>query len=174
METELIQKTILDACCGGRTFWFDKQNKHTIYIDKRVMEKQIIWQSKDGLQKREFEVKPDIVADFTDLPFSDEVFYHVVFDPPHLVSAGETSWLAKKYGSLRGNWRDMIRKGFKECMRVLKPYGTLVFKWNETDVKLSEILDLCSQKPLYGHRSNKGGKTHWLVFMKFPEHDPNF
>ena len=150
-------------------FWFDHDNPHVVYVDNRRMERQVIWQSKDGTEVREFEVQPDIVADFRQLPFADESFYHVVFDPPHLTQAGETSWLAKKYGRLTGDWRDMLSRGFRECMRVLKPYGTLVFKWNEEDVKVSEILRLFDRAPLYGHKSGKLGNTHWLVFMKFPE-----
>ena len=147
-------------------FWFDKSNPYVVFMDKRVMDKQTIWVSKDSKETREFEVKPDIVADFQNLPFPDNSFFHVVFDPPHLTRAGETSWLAKKYGILGKNWREVIAKGFSECMRVLKPNGTLVFKWNETDIKVSEIIKLCEQRPLYGHISGKGGKTHWLVFMK--------
>lgn len=54
-------------------------------------------------------------------------------------------------------------RGFDECMRVLKPNGTLIFKWNEEQIKLSEVLKCFSQKPLLG---NKRSKTHWLVFMK--------
>lgn len=46
---------------------------------------------------------------------------------------------------------------------VLKPNGTLIFKWNEEQIKLSEILPLFSQKPILG---NRRAKTHWLVFMK--------
>jgi len=36
------------------------------------------------------------------MPFADESFYMVVFDPPHLVRAGENQWLAKKYEMERG------------------------------------------------------------------------
>ena len=32
METE---KLILDACCGSRMFWFDKQNPNVLFVDKR-------------------------------------------------------------------------------------------------------------------------------------------
>ena len=28
---------ILDACCGSRMFWFDKDHKDTLYMDKRVL-----------------------------------------------------------------------------------------------------------------------------------------
>lgn len=138
-------KKILDACCGGKMFWFDKSNPNVLFVDNRVMDKQTIWVSKDSKETREFEVKPDIVADFQNLPFPDDSFFHVVFDPPHLTRAGETSWLAKKYGRLDENWREVIAKGFRECMRVLKPNGTLVFKWNETDIKVSEIMKLTNE-----------------------------
>lgn len=165
----MSDKLVLDACCGGRMFWFDHHEPHTVYVDNREMAEQTIWVSKDGSQIRTFEVKPDLVADFRHLPFADETFWHVVFDPPHLLRVGDTSWLAAKYGKLWDDWRQVIADGFRECMRVLKFNGTLIFKWNETDVKCSEIIKLCGRQPMYGHISGKGGKTHWLVFMKFPK-----
>lgn len=108
-------------------------------------------------------VDPDIVADFRDMPFEDDVFDMVVFDPPHLINVGESSWLAKKYGRLDELWPEDIRQGFAECMRVLRPAGTLIFKWNEDQVPLSEVLEAIGEQPLFG---NKRSKTHWLVFMK--------
>lgn len=43
------------------------------------------------MSERRLTVDPDVVADFTKMPFDDESFYLVVFDPPHLRQAGETS-----------------------------------------------------------------------------------
>jgi hypothetical protein len=149
-------KTILDACCGSRMFWFDKQNKNTVFMDYREIEDTLC----DG---RKLEVKPDIVADFRNIPFPDNSFKLVVFDPPHLLKVGENSWLAKKYGKLNSNWPNDLKTGFAECMRVLETYGILVFKWNEEQIKLSEILANIDFKPLFG---DKRAKTHWLVFMK--------
>lgn len=150
-------KKILDACCGSRMFWFDKKHPEAVYMDKRELEDTLC----DG---RLLEVKPDIIADFRDMPFADESFYMVVFDPPHLLKAGDDSWLAKKYGKLNPDtWQQDIAEGFNECIRVLKPNGTLIFKWNEEQVKLSQILKSIDAKPLIG---NKRSKTHWLVFMK--------
>ncbi|EKP55354.1 hypothetical protein ACINNAV2_3011 [Acinetobacter baumannii Naval-2] len=100
------------------------------------------------------------------MPFKDETFHAVVFDPPHLVRAGDKSWLALKYGKLGENWKDDLAKGFSECFRVLKPNGMLIFKWNETQIKVSEILALTDQKPLFGHPSGKRANTHWIGFMK--------
>ena len=128
-------KKILDACCGGRSFWFDKNDGRAVFVDKRQGEF-------DYPTDRVLKISPDIVADFKDLPFPSNHFYHVVFDPPHLVRAGIKSWLAIKYGILPTDWKNEIRQGFSECFRVLKPYGTLVFKWNEDQVKLKDILEL--------------------------------
>ncbi|HFL0034357.1 TPA: class I SAM-dependent methyltransferase, partial [Enterococcus faecium] len=108
-------------------------------------------------------VDPDVVADFRDMPFEDDVFDMVVFDPPHLRHVGENSWLAKKYGKLDELWPEDIRQGFAECMRVLRPSGTLIFKWNEEQIPLSDVLEAIGEQPLFG---NKRSKTHWLVFMK--------
>ena len=123
-----MDKVILDACCGSRMFWFDKKNSKTIFMDNRELEDTLC----DG---RKLEIKPDIVGDFRDIPFQDNSFYLVVFDPPHLLKVGEKSYMAKKYGKLTDNWPNDIKKGFKECMRVLKPNGILIFKWNEQQIK---------------------------------------
>ena len=140
-------------------FWFDKQNKNVDFCDIRKFETVLC----DG---RKFSVSPDIICDFTDLPFADETYYLAVFDPPHLINVGENSWLAKKYGRLPQNWGEYIKQGFDECMRVLKNNGILIFKWNETDITVNEIIQTVGQTPLFGHRSGKLNKTHWLCFMK--------
>lgn len=160
-ETHLI----LDACCGSRMFWFDKNNPDVLFIDKR---RETVT-AKDSSCKtgiRVIDVNPDLIADFTEMPFPDESFYMVVFDPPHMKTLGETSWMAKKYGRLPGDWQTMISKGFDECMRVLKPHGTLIFKWNESEVKASEILEIIPYKPLFGHTTGRQSKTIWMAFMK--------
>ena len=148
---------ILDVCCGSRMFWFDKNHENTLFVDKREHYEELP-------TGHVINVSPDVVADFRNLPFKDETFYHVVFDPPHLLHAGESSWLAKKYGRLnKETWPQDLKQGFDECMRVLKTNGTLVFKWNEEQVRLREILDIFETQPLYG---NQRAKTHWIVFMK--------
>lgn len=59
-----------------------------------------------------------------------------------------------------------LRAGFSECFRVLDADGVLVFKWNETQVRLSEVLALTPHQPLFGHTSGRKAGTHWMVFMK--------
>lgn len=158
-------KLILDACCGSRMFWFDKDNKDVLFIDKRSESVE----AKDSSHKggiRKIDVLPDMVADFTEMPFEDESFYMVVFDPPHLKTLGQNSWMAKKYGRLPADWEFMLQKGFSECMRVLKPKGTLIFKWNESEIMSSQVLSLIPYKPLFGHTTGRQSKTIWMAFMK--------
>lgn len=157
---------ILDMTAGTRMFWYDKQNTLVTFVDKR--EESFIIPDSSYPKDRVYEVKPDILADWTkELPFEDNTFYMVVFDPPHLIHAGKDSWLAKKYGILNSEtWQSDLAKGFDEAMRVLKPNGTLVFKWNDDQIKLHRVLETISYKPLFG---DKRSKTHWLVFMKEAE-----
>ena len=49
---------------------------------------------------------------------------------------------------------------------MLKLNGTLIFKWSDIDIKVNEILKLTDQKPLFGHKSGRLNKTHWICFMK--------
>lgn len=153
-------KPILDMCCGSRMFYFDKENPNVIFCDIR-RERHILC---DG---RELDINPDVIADFRNLPFPDKSFEMVIFDPPHLVRAGENGWQRKKYGALnKESWRDDLAKGLGEAMRVLKPNGILIFKWNETQIKTSEVLALTDYKPVFGHPSGKRSNTHWVTFMK--------
>ncbi len=152
-------KPVLDVCCGSKMFWFDNNNPLTVFSDVREIETTLC-------DQRSFIVKPDVLNDFTDLKFENESFKMVVFDPPHLETAGDKSWQAIKYGKLGDNWRDDIRKAFSECFRVLEPNGVLIFKWNETQIKVSELLSLSPYKPMFGHISGKRANTHWITFMK--------
>jgi len=140
-------------------FYFDKSDERVIFGDNRE-ENHILC---DG---RKLEIKPDILFDFCRLPFKNGIFNHVIFDPPHLKNAGKKSWMALKYGILNKSWRDDIKIGFSEAFRVLRNKGTLIFKWNEDQILVSEILRLTDQKPIIGHRSGKQSKTHWIMFIK--------
>ena len=128
-----MTKTIIDVCCGSRMFHFDKNNENVVFMDNREIEETLC----DG---RTLKVAPDIVADFR-----------------------KNSWLVKKYGKLSENWSADIKKGFDECMRILKPEGTLVFKWSTKDISFKQILDVIKVKPIIFHKNNN---TFFLVFHK--------
>lgn len=164
-----MEKKILDVTCGSRTIWFNKQHPAAIYCDKRREIMSGLWKSGDGNSERHCLVEPDVVCDFTDLPFPDEAFSLVVFDPPHLIRAKKTSWLVKKYGKLDDTWPQMLHDGFAECMRVLKPDGVLIFKWSEHDIPAKKVWDAIGATPLFGHHSGKKSMTFWGCFMKLRE-----
>lgn len=127
---------ILDPACGGKMFYFDKNDTRVLFADIRKLETELC----DG---RKFEVKPDIQIDFTKMPFENNRFNLVIFDPPHLTrnTGGNkskfntmygtlnnkemlpTGYQQIKYGALYQNWREMLSLGFKECFRVLKSGG---------------------------------------------------
>lgn len=147
---------ILDPCCGSRMWHFNKHNPNVLYVDNRTLFNTLC----DG---RTLEVDPDELGDFTHMKYDDNTFSLVVFDPPHLVKVGDTSWLKKKYGKLPINWKETIQQGLSECYRVLKPKGTLIFKWNEEQVSFSDVKPLLPSVPIVGQRR---GKTIFLVFFK--------
>lgn len=144
--------------------WFDKAHPAALYIDIREAEK--------GLcpERPGFCVKPDMVADFRDLPFPDRSFKLVAWDPPHIRNLSETSIMRKKFGSLKvDTWRYDLGKGFDELWRILDDYGVLVFKWNTEDLELKEVLSCFKVQPLFGHTTGSKSKTYWMCFLKMPE-----
>lgn len=89
-------KKILDACCGSRMFWFDKQNPDVEFVDVCEFDDVQIWKSGDGKSKRYCSVHPTTIADFTELPFPDNSFYgfSVVL-----------RWMCTKFSRRIGFWR---------------------------------------------------------------------
>lgn len=156
---------VLDACCGSRMFWFNKNDRRAVFMDKRRESHSLKDISSAG-GVRELVIDPDTVADFTSMPFETGSFAVVVFDPPHFQRNGAQSWMGLKYGTLSKDWRDVIRARFAECFRVLRTEGVLIFKWCADEITVSEILALTPHEPLVGHKSGKQQKTHWITFMK--------
>ena len=157
-------KFILDACCGGRMMWFNKNHPNALYIDFREL------QPGEIKQRPNFHVKPDLIMDFRKMSFSDKSFRLVVFDPPHLTRLGHGSILYKKYGGLvPETWQRDLKLGFDECWRVLKDYGTLIFKWSDSNITYKKVLQVIKKQPLFHSTINKKGcTTYWACFMKIP------
>ncbi|MCA8075350.1 TRM11 family methyltransferase [Burkholderia cepacia] len=164
-------KLILDPCCGSRMMWFDREDPRAEFGDIRSEMVTVTDRSHREDGTRTLTIAPDQIMDFRALPHPNGTFKLVVFDPPHLERAGPRSWLRAKYGALDADtWRDDLRAGFAECFRVLESSGVLIFKWNETQIPVREILTLTDEKPLFGHQSGKRSATHWICFMKGASH----
>ncbi|WP_242456865.1 hypothetical protein [Vibrio coralliilyticus] len=106
----------------------------------------------------------------TQMAWPDEHFKLVVLDPPHLNRGGDKSWLVQKYGRLPTNWTPTLTAMFAEGFRVLENEGVLIVKWNDTQIKVRDLLACCEYRPLFGDKrlSSRATQTHWLVFMKHP------
>lgn len=154
-------KPILDPASSMRSFYFNKKDERVLFGDIREKENYLLTNGQT------INIEPDEVMDFRNIPYEDNTFQCVVFDPPHMLNLSEKSWMRKKYGVLdKDTWQDDIKQGFSECFRVLKNEGTLIFKWNEVSIPLKEILALTPYKAILGHPSGKRMGTHWVLFMK--------
>jgi len=157
------KKFILDACCGGRMFWFDKEQENTIFMDIREEERGVIKQQVNWC------VKPNIIGDYTKMKFKDKSFKLIVWDIPHKIKK-DTGLICKKYGYLGEDYAKTLTKGFNEIMRVLDNYGVLEFKFADFDIPIKTILSLFPFKPLFGTITKKGvNNTYWFCFMKIPK-----
>ena len=155
-----VGRRVLDPC-GGRMMWLNKQHPDVVFGDRRSETLTVTDRSHGNTSgTRTLRIEPDTLIDFRALPYPDGAFKLVAFDPPHLERAGPRSWLAAKYGKLGPDWHDDLRQGFAECFRVLDADGVLIFKWNETQVKVAKVLALTPHAPLFGHISGRKGLTH--------------
>ena len=138
---------ILDATCGKRMMWFNKFYEDCVYMDIRR------------------EVKPDLVADFRMLPFPDDTFDLVVFDPPHLVYVNSHSIFKRKFGGLQSDTVHVdLYRAAKELFRVLKPNGFLSLNGTRTLTSLSQFYRyflsfLCLDKKLLSEQNTPAQPT---------------
>jgi hypothetical protein len=80
--------------------------------------------------------EPDVVADFRALPFADDTFDAVAYDPPYITSGGDKSTICAfkaRYGldtvpRYGRELRELINAGLSEAARVVKPRGFVLMK----------------------------------------------
>ena len=158
-------KFILDACCGCKFIWIDKNNPYVIYNDVRREKKGFLERRKN------LEINPNSNYDFRKLPFKDNRFKLIVFDPPHLLGKMDKSTLKACYGVLnKDNYMDVLSDGIKELWRVLDDYGILFFKFNNIHIDFEVLISLFPTKPLFQTSTNrsKNCESRWFCFMNIP------
>lgn len=170
-----MEKKILDATCGGRTIWdsTNKKNPNVLYIDIR-QELDPAFARAPHHKTAIFNVDPDEIQDFRNLPYPDNSFKLIIWDPPHIVKKNGqkqlTGLITKRYGALNAEtWRYDLKKGFEELWRILDIDGTLVFKFHDGSIKHEDVLKLFHTRPLFGTTTAKKNHntTRWFCFMKF-------
>ena len=157
---------ILDATCGFKGMWYQKNHPFVTFMDKRKG-------TFNHFKKSTIKVEPDVVSDWNDTPFEDNEFDLILFDPPHIIQNSNKGIMAIKYGVLNPKtWKSDLSAGINELFRVLKPNGIFIFKWCETDRRthIKNILKLFPYPPLFGTNSDSirksSGKIYWIVFIK--------
>ncbi len=169
---------VLDATSSFRRMWLNKDNPQTVYMDVRSNSKLMNdWKECMKQKQRDTPIgfsKLTLQADFSHLPFKDNTFPHINFDPPQLIRLGKTSIYYKQYGALEADsWRLTLKQAAKELWRVLAVNGTLNVKWSDRDISDEDVLRLFPVEPLYGQIGTHGtsSKTSWFSFVKFSSSD---
>ena len=164
---------ILDATAGFRMMHFNKNNPNIVYLDIRDDTQLAADLQRVPNRKPWKPIVPTTQGDYRNLPFPDDYFDQIYFDPSHLIHVGKTGIYYVKYGKLSESWREDIAAGAKELFRVLKPGHALDFKWCTQDIGLNDVLALFPVKPIVGQKTvggqgcNRGKpRTFWLSFVK--------
>jgi len=120
---------MLDATAGNRMMWKNKNPPLTIFIDKEARLK----------------IPPDIIAAWERLPFRNNVFDCIIFDPPHYPKFGPKSRhgnpQSHSWFGMFGTKTKLVRamaKALQEFIRVGKDSCRLCFKWCDTRIEYLE------------------------------------
>lgn len=165
-----LEMKILDATCGPKTIWYQKNHPFVTFMDCR---KGIINRATENTKlkhRRTWSVDPDIVSEWKDAPFPDNYFDMIVFDPPQLIRdiGKKDSSMIYAYGKLyKDNWKKVLKEGIEKLFSILKPEGIFILKWSDTDKPVKEVIALIPYAPMFGTRVGQKNKTHWIMFLKY-------
>ena len=162
---------MLDATAGNRLIWPNKNPPLTVFMDK---ETQLIR-------------PPDIFAVWQKLPFRDDIFDCVIFDPPHMIIRGKFNpWYSdpKSKGGRKGSWygyfssrTELLTSIYEAAQEFYRVSKRLCFKWYEDRFTLWQILPLFKPwkevsrfkpHPRMGRRAwrKSSSKTWWVTFIR--------
>jgi hypothetical protein len=171
---------ILDVSMGHRGM--QKEIRKVFGIDGNILSVDIRGEMTNGM-------KPDIVADSQCLPFCNDRFKFVLFDPPFSFHGGKSCGTGDynrfyvTYGlniyTSRLELGEYIDKTFREIWRVLSSTGTCIFKWSESRIKLDFPLSFSAGfyidrkwKRPSKYKGTKTGTNTWYLWLK--KHNQSF
>ena len=153
-------KPNIDVTAGYRMMWKNKNPPNTIFMDK----------NKESVRP------PDIIAVWSKMPFRDNVFETVFFDPPHKLgrTTGRGIWATPSNKGYYGidisktKFRTETYHGTREFLRVA---NRLCLKWNDIELPIDRVLTLLPKawKKVSHLIIDKELKTktltHWVTFI---------
>jgi len=148
---------VLDATANRRGMWKGQNTSNVLFLD---------------IDKK---VNPDIIANNELLPFKDEVFKNIVFDPPQFVLSKAENALPihNRYGFWlrKQDFFKNLQKVNIEFSRVLKENGLLIMKFCTFNFQKEDAITTLNKFSLISNysRPTKGrGKNtvHILLFKK--------
>jgi len=96
---------ILDATCGAKGIWYQKNHPFVTFMDKRrgTFSKRAVSKGCKIVNDRKFNIYPDVISEWKNAPFPDNHFDMVIFDPPHLMidKGKKKSGMMVQYGHLK-------------------------------------------------------------------------
>jgi len=137
-----VTTKILDVTVGAEKLyhrWHEKLGSDFVGIDSRRGDFSVPKTGNSWAAIR-IVIEPTVQADLCFLPFKNEVFSVIIFDPPHL-DVSLDSWLGKKWGGWTQHQTiETVRAANKEFQRVLRKDGVLILKVLPREFRLYEAL----------------------------------
>jgi len=153
-------RMILDLTAGYRNIWREiGYMGDVLFLDMR------------------YEVEPDVCGNNERLPFRDNIFDVVVYDPPHVIREEHETYFRTEFGKRYWAWKSVrdfvnnIKKVNVEAYRVTKPNGIMVFKWIDRYIPIDRVLVFLDKWIEYKRvkrisKSYHGNNTTYLVWLK--------
>lgn len=163
---ECDKMKILDATCGAKGMWYQKNYPLVTWMDKRNGK---YYYATENNPKKCIDVNPDVVSEWKDALFPDNYFDMIIFDPPHIIRKTANSKMILQYGKLRTEtWKYDLKEGIDKLFKILKSEGVFILKWAESGGgKIEDVLKLFPYPPLFGTRTGANSDNHWIVFLKY-------
>jgi len=155
-------KPILDATAGNRMMWKNKTPPNIVFIDKEY----------------KLRVPPDVFCVWENLPFRDNVFSTILFDPPHMIHSNPLPYLVDPMHSFYGvfkNKRELVTTIIKAVKEFYRVGERLCLKWYDEYLSLWRLLSLfkpwkeCYRLNLItSENENRKQKynTWWVTFVR--------
>lgn len=157
-------KPVLDATAGNRMMWGNRKTPtNVVFMDKEI-----------GLR-----IPPDIFAVWEKLPFRDNVFFNVIYDPPHMRHGKNSRYRDPKGATSHGTWwgivenkKQLLKSMLLAQIEFARVSDRLHLKWNETHYDLFVVLKcfvdwVFVRKWEYKSQRRTGkSKTWWIAFIR--------